>query len=62
MGENKRVTPEMLLERWNQFAAPKYQNPDVLALYAEYNEKLEWGQSLEMPALMAADKIPHLIY
>jgi len=57
----KKMTIEQVFERWNQFAAPKYQNPDILALYAEYNEKREWGQSLEMPAQMAADKRPHLI-
>jgi len=59
--KEKRLSPEELLERWNRFAAPKYQNPDVLKLLAEYNERLEWNQSLEMPAEMACDHRPHLI-
>jgi len=58
---NERLSPEELLERWNQFAAPKYQDPDVLKLSAEYHERAEWGQSLEMPAQMAFDGRPHLI-
>ena len=59
--EMARLSPEELLERWNQFAAPKYRNPNVLKLSAEYNEQAEWGKSLEMPAEMAFDNKPHLI-
>jgi hypothetical protein len=58
---NEKLTVDQLLERWNQFAAPKYQNPDVLALSAEYHEKRQWNQSLEMPAEMAIDHTPHII-
>jgi hypothetical protein len=56
-----RMTVEQLLDKWNQFAAPKYRNPNVLALSAEYHEKLQWNQSLEMPAEMAVDHRPHII-
>ena len=57
----ERLSPEKLLEEWNRFAAPKYQNPDVLMLSAEYNERREWGKPLEMPPEMALDGKYHII-
>jgi len=59
--KDKKLSPEQLLEKWNHYAVPKYQNPNVLALSAEYQEKRQWGHSLEMPSMMARDHRPHLI-